>query len=41
MPWAWRWPGYPEALDLTPEEAAEVYLLEQPPADTHWGDKTP
>lgn len=24
---------YPEASDLTPEEAAEIYALEEPPAD--------
>ena len=24
---------YPEAEDLTPEEAVEIYLLEGPPAD--------
>jgi len=24
---------YPEAQDLTPEEAVEIYLLEEPPAD--------
>jgi hypothetical protein len=24
---------FPEAEELTPEEAAEIYLLEEPPAD--------
>lgn len=24
---------YPEAEDLTPDEAVEIYLLEEPPAD--------
>jgi hypothetical protein len=24
---------YPEAEDLTPEEAVEIYLLEEPPAE--------
>ena len=25
--------NFPEAQDLTPEEAVEIYLLEEPPAD--------
>jgi hypothetical protein len=33
---------YPEAGELTPEEAVEVYLLEEPPADVgHPGTNVP
>jgi hypothetical protein len=32
---------YPEAQDLTPEEAAEIYLLEEPPWGAETGEVTP
>ncbi len=35
--------NYPEAEDLTPEEAVEIYLREEPPGDvdTSDGDEVP